>query len=81
MKQHYKYPIYEATIPSNRVLSMKEVITKASLSKSTMYVYIQLGIFPAPIKLGLRRVGWLESEVEDWLENRKMQSRIGLNNG
>lgn len=80
MKQEYAYPVNAPTTPSNRVLTKKEVIRRASLSKSTIYEYIQRGIFPAPIKIGLRRVGWLESDVDDWLEKRKTQSRLGLNN-
>jgi prophage regulatory protein len=81
MKQDYDYPVYAPATPSNRVLSNKEVIRKASLSRSTIYDYIRRGIFPAPIKIGLKRVGWLESEVDDWLDKRRTQSRLGLNNG
>ena len=30
------------------------------------------GDFPAPIKLGARAVGWVETEVAQWLEGRKV---------
>jgi len=31
---------------------------------------MQDGTFPKPIKLGARAVGWLESEIEEWLQAR-----------
>jgi len=34
------------------------------------------GRFPQRIKLGERAVGWLESEVRDWLANRIALSRF-----
>jgi len=27
--------------------------------------------FPKPIKLGARSIGWIESEVQDWIESRR----------
>ncbi|MCY4046115.1 MAG: AlpA family transcriptional regulator, partial [Cellvibrionales bacterium] len=41
---------------------------KTGLSRSTIYERMDEGTFPKQIQLGLRAVGWLESEVEDWLE-------------
>ncbi|WP_139815825.1 helix-turn-helix transcriptional regulator [Serratia proteamaculans] len=35
---------------------------------------IQLGEFPKPIKLG-RSSRWLQSEVEEWVQQRINQSR------
>jgi prophage regulatory protein len=58
-----------------RVLTKVAVIQLTGLSKSTIYSYIQLGKFPSPIKLGFRRVGWLESEVLEWINERVRQSR------
>jgi prophage regulatory protein len=31
---------------------------------------IKAGKFPPPIALGSNRVGWIESEIEDWLVER-----------
>lgn len=58
-----------------RVLSLKDVIKLTGLSKSTVYLYIQESMFPTSIKLGIRRVGWLEYEIQDWLNNKIAQSR------
>jgi prophage regulatory protein len=29
------------------------------------------GDFPRPVRLGIRAVGWRESDVRDWLESRE----------
>jgi len=31
---------------------------------------VRTGEFPAPIKIGPNRIAWLESEFEQWLEER-----------
>lgn len=50
-----------------KVLRLNQVIDTTGLSRSTVYKYISEGTFPKPISLGERSVGWLESEVMDWL--------------
>lgn len=54
----------------NRVLRLPEVIEIVSLSRSTIYNLINLEVFPKPMKLGPRAVGWLESDIARWLEAR-----------
>lgn len=67
------------TESSGRILSMKLLVCVTGLSKSTIYAYVQSGQFPAQIKLGIRRVGWLEHEVQEWLKNRVIESRPTIN--
>tara|TARA_R110001583_G_scaffold194452_3_gene365355 strand:+ start:250 stop:441 length:192 start_codon:yes stop_codon:yes gene_type:complete len=50
-----------------KILKLKEVMDCTALSRSTIYKYISDNVFPKPIPLGARSVGWLESEVEDWI--------------
>ncbi|WP_040259321.1 helix-turn-helix transcriptional regulator [Pseudomonas massiliensis] len=50
-----------------KILRLNHVIDTTGLSRSTVYKYISEGTFPKPISLGERSVGWLESEVMDWL--------------
>jgi len=40
------------------------------LSRGTIYLRITQGTFPKPVSLGGRAVGWLEAEVQQWLERR-----------
>lgn len=53
-----------------RVIRLPEVITKTGLGKTTVYKLIDIKAFPHPIPLGERAVGWLESEIEDWITQR-----------
>lgn len=50
-----------------RYLKLKEVMKLTSLSKSTIYDYIQRGLFPAQVLIGKRRVGWPEHLIFEWL--------------
>lgn len=50
-----------------RILKLKEVMDYTALSRSTIYKYISEDRFPRPISLGERSVGWLDSEVEEWI--------------
>jgi prophage regulatory protein len=34
---------------------------------------MQKGKFPEPVSLGLRAVGWLESDIDDWINNLQKQ--------
>lgn len=50
-----------------RLIRLKEVIDCTGLSRSTVYKYISERTFPKPVSLGDRSVGWIESEVNDWI--------------
>ena len=58
-----------------RILRLPQVQAQVGLSRSTIYLQVQEGTFPAPIKLGARAVGWLESDVHNWLTNRISAAR------
>lgn len=57
------------------ILRRREVEARCGLSRSTIYLRIARGAFPKPICLGDRAVGWLESEIDAWLEQRLASSR------
>lgn len=50
-----------------RFMSLKEVIDSTSLCRATIYNYMAEGTFPQKVPLGDRRVGWVESEVQEWI--------------
>ncbi|KAA6193627.1 AlpA family phage regulatory protein [Pseudomonas sp. FSL R10-0056] len=50
-----------------RIIRLKEVIDCTGLGRSTIYKYISEGSFPKSVSLGDRAVGWVESEVHDWI--------------
>jgi len=53
-----------------KILKLKEVMDCTALSRSTIYKYVSEDTFPKPIPLGARSVGWLDSEVEEWILDR-----------
>jgi prophage regulatory protein len=58
------------------ILRRKQVEIRTGLSRSTIYARIAAGIFPKPIDLGGgRAVGWIEAEIEAWLQSRIEISR------
>ena len=57
------------------ILRLPEVRRSTGLSRSTIYLRIAEGRFPKPVRLGGRAVGWLEAEVQEWLELRIEASR------
>ncbi len=61
--------------PNERALRLKQVSQLTGLGRSMIYQMQAEGRFPQRIKLGERAVGWLESEVRDWLASRIAISR------
>ena len=57
------------------ILRRKQVEARTGLSRSTIYERIKTGTFPAPVSIGARAVGWLESEVSSWLAAQIQKSR------
>ena len=45
-------------------LSIKEVLRRKGGGRSSLYAEINEGRFPKPLKLGERRIGWPEHEIE-----------------
>lgn len=54
----------------DRILRLPEALRMTGRSKSRWYDDISAGRAPKPIKLGPRAVGWLESEIRQWLADR-----------
>jgi prophage regulatory protein len=59
---------------SNKVYRLKELKEILGVGKSTIYCWIKEGKFPKPIHLGPRCVGWLSSDIEKWLEEKRLET-------
>lgn len=57
------------------ILRLPDVKMRTGLSRSSIYAYIKEGKFPRHIALGMRSVGWYESEVDAWVTSRQRVSR------
>ena len=60
-----------------QVLRLRDVKSRTGKSTSGIYADMASGKFPRPIPLGERTVGWLESEIDSWIEAclRKREAR------
>jgi prophage regulatory protein len=58
--------VHEQTPIDEELWSLKVVMAKTGLSRSTLYGYIAVGAFPTQRRLGKRRVAWFASEVRNW---------------
>ena len=58
-----------------RFLRLPEVMARTGLSRSTIYVRLEQGRFPRPVSLGARAVGWIDSEIDEWMSDRVAASR------
>lgn len=59
----------------NKILRLPAVKDQTGLSRSTIYLQISKNKFPKPISLGDRAVGWLEKDIDSWLEQRIKDSQ------
>jgi prophage regulatory protein len=57
------------------ILRLPDVKRLIGLSRSTIYQLVAQGSFPKPVHLGERSVGWVQAEVEQWLQRRIETSR------
>jgi len=53
-----------------KLISLNQVLDRVCLSKSRIYSLMNAGLFPRPIKTGLHRVSWLDSEISEYIQIR-----------
>ncbi|KAF3999192.1 helix-turn-helix transcriptional regulator [Glaciimonas immobilis] len=55
---------------SYSILRVKDVIAKTGIKRTNLYRQVKAKTFPAPINLGAKAIGWIENEVDAWIESR-----------
>jgi prophage regulatory protein len=58
------------------ILRLPAVKARTGLSRSTIYLRVSQGSFPKPVNLGNRAVGWLDTEIYEWLQQRIEARRL-----
>lgn len=56
-----------------RFLRLKEVMALTALGRSSIYKFMSEDRFPQSVSLGDRAVAWVESEIEEWMNERLSQ--------
>jgi prophage regulatory protein len=59
-----------------RILRRRAVEEIVGIGRSTLYAWVADGKFPRPVRLGVRAVGWRESDVLAWLASCKSTDEI-----
>ena len=54
---------------SNQLLRLPEVLKRFPVSRTSWYDGIDLGLYPAPLRLGKRTVAWTASDIESVIRN------------
>jgi len=71
----------DSLLNPTRIIRLPEVRVMTGLSRSGIYARINQNspgfdpAFPQPVNLGVRSVGWVASEVEDWINAQIANSR------
>ena len=55
---------------THTILRLPDVKARTGLSRSTIYLRISEGTFPKAISLGGRAVGWIEAEIQQWVQQQ-----------
>ncbi|HVE22494.1 MAG TPA: AlpA family phage regulatory protein [Acidocella sp.] len=58
------------------ILRRPEVTARYGLPTSTLYDWMAKGLFPKPIQLGPRSVGWCVEDLERWEIERMQASAV-----
>jgi prophage regulatory protein len=53
-----------------QIIKLPSVINISGLSRTSIYNRIEEGTFPKQISLGERSVGWIKSEILEWIDSR-----------
>ena len=61
------------------ILRLPAVQSRTGLSRSAIYGGVRKGSFPKPINLSPNAVGWIESEIDDWISQRIQANRDSVN--
>lgn len=75
-----------APVTISKMLRLKDVIARTGLSRSTIYDKINPksrrydSAFPKQVSLGVASVGWVESEITNWIDGRPQRERIPQKN-
>lgn len=60
----------ETKINSVKLIPTSVVLDRTCLSRTSLHRLVKLGEFPKSVPVGRQRVGYVEAEVNAWIDNR-----------
>lgn len=64
-------PIYQSL---DRLVGRREVLLLIGISNATLWRWIKAERFPAPMKIGKKKVAWRTSVLSNWIEQRTVSA-------
>ena len=58
-----------------RIIRRREVEHTTGSGRSAIYEMMAEGTFPKNVPIGKRAVGWVESDVQNWVSDRILEAR------
>jgi prophage regulatory protein len=66
----------ESNFSKRQLLRATELSNVLGISKSTLWRWRKSGVFPHPIPLGPRMVGWRRQDIDEWLNQLSNEGGI-----
>lgn len=63
---------------NKNLIRITEVQRRIGYSKAWIYRLLKDSRFPKPVKIGTRAIAFVESEVDEWIEQRIAESRVNI---
>ena len=63
------HTLHKAAGPTG-IMRFPQVRQETGLSRSTVWRQVKAGEFPAPLQISGNSVGWLASEIQEWVASR-----------
>ncbi|ELS7774483.1 AlpA family transcriptional regulator [Escherichia coli] len=60
---------------NNSLLRLSDVMRRTGYGRAWIYRLIAQGRFPKPVKVGSRSIAFVESEIDEWINQRIAESR------
>ena len=59
----------------SRLDRINQLVGELNISKSSIYLWVSQGNFPAPFKIGGGTSVWHEEQISDWLESKRKEAK------
>jgi len=59
-----------------KIIRLPDVMKNTGLARSTIYKKISMDEFPGQVSLGVKSVGWIENDVQNWIKGRIATSKV-----
>ena len=64
----------ERDMDDDKIISLREVQNFVPLSRSTLWRMERVGTFPRRVRIGVRRIGWHYSDIQEWIDSRRREA-------